>query len=133
MHELSIAERLIEIASEHADNAGALRVRSITVRIGRLSSVHHDALRFGFEIASEGTPLQGAALRIVDVPVTMHCAVCEREFELPGLQPFRCPRCDSPSGDMRSGDELDIDTMEVETDDRATHSPSSHEDPEEKR
>jgi hydrogenase nickel incorporation protein HypA/HybF len=113
VHELSIASRVVELASEQCRDAGAARAVAVTLRIGRLACVHDDALRFSFEIVREGTPLAEAELRIVHVPVTIWCAACAREVELPGIQRFACPACGTPSGDVRAGRELDLESIEL--------------------
>ena len=113
MHELSIAHRLVEIVTEHANQADQIRVQCVTLRIGRLSCVHQDALRFSFDLVAQGTPLEGAELKVVDVPVVIFCPNCDRTVELPGIQNFRCPRCDTLSGDIRQGRELDIETIHL--------------------
>ena len=82
MHELSIATNIVEIASQHVREAGGGRVAAVTLRIGRLSCVHEDALRYSFELVREGTPLAGADLRIVAVPVRVWCPRCAAEFEI---------------------------------------------------
>ena len=113
MHELSVANRLIEIATEHARQNGAARVLTITVKLGALTCVHKDALRFGFEWMTEGTLLEGADLHIVDVPATVFCQRCDCERQLPGIQSFRCPVCGTACGDIRGGKELDLETIEI--------------------
>jgi hydrogenase nickel incorporation protein HypA/HybF len=113
MHELSIANSLVEIASEHAISAGAEKIKAITLRIGALSCVHQDALEFSFELITKDTMLEGANLEIIHVPVTVFCVPCNQEVELPGIQSFRCPRCDTPSGDIRQGKELDVESIEI--------------------
>lgn len=106
---------MIEIGSQYAAEAGAERIDSIAVRIGRLSCVHQDALRFSFQLVAEGTPLEGARLDIIEVPVAVYCSTCRREVELPGIQRFRCPDCGRPSGDVRRGRELEIESIAVLT------------------
>ncbi len=113
MHELSIASRIVEIASEQCRDAGTVRAVAVTLRIGRLSCVHEDALRFSFGLVGEGTPLAGAELRVVHVPATIWCGPCGREVELPGIQRFACPVCGTPSGDIRAGRELDLESIEL--------------------
>jgi hydrogenase nickel incorporation protein HypA/HybF len=85
----------------------------VTLRIGALSCVHEDALRFSFDIVREGTPLADAELRIVAIPVTIWCAACGREAALASIQKFACPDCGTPSGDIRSGRELDLESIEL--------------------
>ena len=112
MHELSIASRIVEIASDRCREERAT-AKAITLRIGSLSCVHEDALRFSFEIIREGTPLADADLRIVIVPVTIWCRACGREVTLPGIQKLACPACGTPSGDIRAGRELDLESIEL--------------------
>jgi hydrogenase nickel incorporation protein HypA/HybF len=112
VHELSIANRIVEIASERCREEGA-RAKAVTLRIGALSCVHEDALRFSFDLVREGTPLADATLRIVSVPVTIWCGPCGREVALPGIQKFACPACGTPSGDIRGGRELDLESIEL--------------------
>jgi hydrogenase nickel incorporation protein HypA/HybF len=113
MHELSIANSLVDVATEHARANGAERILSVTVRVGALSCVHKSALEFSFELVSQGTMLEGASLQIIDVPVAVFCETCQREVELAEIQRFRCPDCDTPSADIRRGRELDIATIEI--------------------
>ena len=114
MHELSIATSIVEIAGEHALQEGGGRVTSVTLRIGRLSCVHEDALRSSFELVTEGTPLAGASLLMIEVPVRIWCPTCQTEVELPGIQRFACPACGHLSGDVRAGRELDIESIQIE-------------------
>ena len=113
MHELSIANSLVEIATEHAQAAGAERIKAINLRVGALSCVHQSALEYSFELITKDTLLEGAALSIINVPVTIYCPDCEKEVELSGIQKFHCPKCDTPSADIRQGKELEIDSIEV--------------------
>ncbi len=62
MHELSIAYSVVEIATQSAVEAGAVRVRSVQVRLGALSGVVRGALEFSYEIACAGTLLEGSTL-----------------------------------------------------------------------
>jgi hydrogenase nickel incorporation protein HypA/HybF len=113
MHELSIANSLVEIATEHAISAGAEKIKTITLRIGALSCVHQDALEFSFELITKDTMLEGAILEIIHVPVSVFCIPCNQEIELPGIQSFRCPLCNTPSPDIRTGKELDVESIEI--------------------
>ena len=118
MHELSIAQRVVELVADEVRAAGAVRAIGVTLRIGALSCVHEDALRFSFDLVGEGTPAAGAELRIVAVPVTIWCAACGHEVALPGIQKFACPDCGTPSGDIRAGRELDLESIELAGDRR---------------
>ena len=52
MHELGIVQQVIEIASQAS---GGRKVSKVVLEIGKLSAVLPDAVRFCFELCSEGT------------------------------------------------------------------------------
>ena len=121
MHELSIAMSLVDIASEEALRLGPARVVAIHVRIGAISGVVPDALQFAWELASNGTAVDGARLQIEEVPVTIYCEVCNAEQTLPSPQHFRCPVCDELALQIRGGRDLAMTALEVDDDHVAAH------------
>jgi hydrogenase nickel incorporation protein HypA/HybF len=114
MHELSIVASVVDSVTESLAAYPEARVVEVRLRVGALASVVIDSLEFCWQLATEGTPLEGAKLRVTTVPVVMHCAVCDADLELEGVQSFRCPRCGEPCSDLRHGRELDIDSIEIE-------------------
>lgn len=108
MHELSITQSIVEICSEHA--AGA-RINRITVEVGQLTCVMPDALRFCFEVCTDGTPLAGSELEIIQIPGRARCRKCGAEMSLSDL----LASCDCGSYDLEytSGEDLRIKEMEV--------------------
>ncbi|HEY0930999.1 MAG TPA: hydrogenase maturation nickel metallochaperone HypA [Gemmatimonas sp.] len=119
MHELSIAQNIVEVADAEARRLGAASVRAVYLAVGRLSGIEPGALLFSYELVAEGTRLAGSRLVIEDIPIAIHCAPCDATHDLPGVNRFRCPVCDTPSGDIRRGRELDLTGLEVD-DDRST-------------
>lgn len=113
MHELSIADNLVQIACEYAVREQAKGICAITVKIGALTCVQESALRLCFESVVEGTLLEGAELKIIEVPVVIFCSQCNREVTLPGIQQFCCSVCGTPGGQVRHGNELDLESIEV--------------------
>ncbi len=114
MHELSIAQHLVEIATEAARDAGARRVTRVGIRVGELSCVHREALEFCFDIVTKGTLLEGAELTIEEIPVEVYCPSCDRVSRLESIQRFRCARCGQATADIRRGRELELDSLEVD-------------------
>jgi hydrogenase nickel incorporation protein HypA/HybF len=113
MHEYSIMQNALNAALREARLAGAARVHAIRLRIGVLSGVVPDALRFAFEALTPGTAAEGALLAIEEVPARFWCAACRREFVSANLF-AECPDCHGPSGELRSGRELELTSMEVD-------------------
>jgi hydrogenase nickel incorporation protein HypA/HybF len=118
VHELSIAESIVEIAESAAWSVNATRVTAVRLRVGALAGVAADALRFSYDVVTAGTLLEGSSLEIVDVPVAVYCPTCDDEVAIDGIQCFECPRCATPTADVVHGRELDIESLEIEEDDR---------------
>lgn len=115
MHELSIALSMIEMARQESESRGGARVTALHLKLGPLSGVVKDALLFSYEIACQGTPLEGSELVIEDVPVVIHCSRCEAERTLESIQRFCCPICETPSAEIVSGRDLEIVALELES------------------
>jgi hydrogenase nickel incorporation protein HypA/HybF len=62
MHELGIADRLLEVVLERAGAAGATRVTDVHLEIGEESDVAPEALEHYWPQVSQGTPAAGARL-----------------------------------------------------------------------
>jgi hydrogenase nickel incorporation protein HypA/HybF len=115
MHELSVAMELVDLACQLAhEQPRACRVVALKLRLGELSGVVEEAVRFGFEIAAAGTAAEGAALEIERVPVSVFCPACRLSAPLESVQRFRCPRCDRPTGRVTEGRDLMLSSVEVE-------------------
>jgi hydrogenase nickel incorporation protein HypA/HybF len=67
MHELSIALSMIEMATEEVERRGGGRVTALYLKLGSLSGVVKEALTFSYEIACQGTPLEGSRLIVEEL------------------------------------------------------------------
>jgi len=108
MHELGITQEIIAIACEQARGA---RVRRVVLVIGKLSAVLPDAVRFCFDLCSEGTPVEGATLEIVEAPGRARCRECGAEVVLSG--PLGSCPCGSMALDWLAGEELIVQELEL--------------------
>ena len=113
MHELSIAESLIELVCEHARREGATRIRAIDLRLGELSGFRR-ALYFCFEAVARGTACEGARLTIEEVPLTLHCGHCDAVVRPRARYSFRCPTCGMPTSEVVTGREMQVVSIELE-------------------
>ncbi len=112
MHELSIAKNIFTAIEAEMIKCGAKKLRSLKVRIGELTAVDPEALRFAFDSCTENTPMQGANFIIEEVALTGLCAKCATKFPIINYGNI-CPHCDSASVERLTGTELDIVSMEV--------------------
>ena len=113
MHELSIALSIIEGVEEELAARGDPRVAAVHLRLGPLSGVVRDALLFSYDVACEGTRLEGSKLRIQEIPIVLYCEACGEERPAVSLQRLNCLICDTPSADIRSGSELEVFAFEL--------------------
>jgi len=113
MHEMSLAQALIDQVTELAEKDGCRRVLSVDVSIGALSGVMPDSLEFCFPVVARGTALEGTILNITEVPLKAVCSAC-------GLttypEPFEveCSHCGSLSLTITEGRDFKLVSLEVE-------------------
>jgi len=108
MHELSIAQSIVDTVCERA---GERPVRSVMIRVGALTAVVPEAMRFCFELAVMGTVADGARLDIERRGGTVHCRLCGADATIDDLI-LLCP-CGSADVAVTAGRELQIVSMEV--------------------
>ncbi len=110
MHELSIAQAIVDVA---ARNAGESRVTAVYVKVGNLRQVVPSALEFSFELCAHGTMVEGATLELEQVPVGVTCRSCGSGSEPDGF-PLACAACGDLAVDVVQGEELQVQSLELE-------------------
>jgi hydrogenase nickel incorporation protein HypA/HybF len=110
MHEFSIAEAIVDVATRHA--AGR-RVVGVEVKVGHLRQVVPDSLHFAFGLVTQGTALDGAELAIAHVPAGGRCRDCGAESVLEDF-PLCCARCGGLNVEVFAGEELLIVALELQ-------------------
>jgi hydrogenase nickel incorporation protein HypA/HybF len=121
MHELSLAERISSVAIEAAIANGARRILSIRLRIGMLSCVEPESLRFAMTVLGRGTLAEGARLDFVRIPCRLRCNNCGVDTEREPLDP--CPLCETQGGQILAGEEFFVEAIDVDDDDDAAQGP----------
>ncbi|MDL1891428.1 hydrogenase maturation nickel metallochaperone HypA [Sphingobacteriales bacterium CHB3] len=112
MHELSIAESIVDIIHQYVEEKHLPLVHDVSVKVGALAGVVPDSLEFNFAAITADTPLQNARLRIVPVPFVIRCNECGATSE-PGGPIAICPRCGGMATKTLSGTELQVAEIEV--------------------
>lgn len=112
MHEVGIIESTLAVIGREAAKHGAVRVARVVLRIGAISGVEPEALRFAFTAVTPGSIAEEAELDLELVPARAHCRDCAEDFTIDAGFIFQCPRCSALSGDVRSGRELELARLE---------------------
>jgi hydrogenase nickel incorporation protein HypA/HybF len=106
---------MVETVQEALASTEVSKITAVHLHLGDLAGVVRDALDFCYDLATQGTLLEGSRLIVHELPVVIFCPQCQEEVQLPSIQSFRCPNCGTPSGDIRQGRELEIHSVEVES------------------
>ena len=113
---MGVAMQIIDIATASIpEDMRPARVERINLKVGKLSAIVKDSLRFCFEIASKDTPLYGAELFIEEIPVVARCNTCSTEWTIDSPV-FTCRNCSGGDIKILSGRELDIESIELADD-----------------
>ena len=112
MHEMSIALAIIDEITEEMERQGGGAVAAVHLRIGVLSGVDSQALRFAYELACEGSACAGSRLEIESVPLLVYCPQCATTHAA-SPQEILCPRCITPAQEILEGRELEVRALEI--------------------
>jgi hydrogenase nickel incorporation protein HypA/HybF len=113
MHELGIAQNILEIVKQSVPEEQAALVRWIRIRVGQLSGIVPDSLEFCFQAVAGETEMKEAGLVIEQVPTIFQCKKCAFRFQVNDLE-FLCPTCGTSDLEIISGRELEIVEIELE-------------------
>jgi len=112
MHELSIAQNIVETVYNHVSEEQLSLVTAITVEVGAASGVVADSLCFAFDALKEQVPFCSADLKIIAVPFVVQCHECGKQSQNDaGL--MICMHCGSTEVTIVSGTELIVKHIEV--------------------
>ena len=112
MHEMSLAEGILQIIEDTARANAAAQVRSVLLEIGVLSHVEEVALRFCFDAVTRGTLAEGARVDVLATPGRAWCMPCCASVPLARFGDA-CPHCGSYQLQVTQGEEMKVKEIEV--------------------
>jgi hydrogenase nickel incorporation protein HypA/HybF len=113
MHEMSLAESVLQIIEDAARQQGFTCVRAVWLEIGQLACVEQESLRFSFDAVMRDSIADQARLEITETAGQGRCAKCSLEMPVPALY-AACPNCGSYEIQVTGGDEMRVKELEVE-------------------
>ncbi|KTD49092.1 hydrogenase nickel incorporation protein HypA [Legionella rubrilucens] len=113
MHELWVCKSILDIIRENAIEKKFTRVKKIILELGQLVAIEKDALIFSFNVITEGTVAENAALHIIDIPGEARCESCKKRVPLRRYYDA-CPVCGSHSLKITQGEEFSVKSMVAE-------------------
>ena len=113
MHEMSLAESVLQIIEDTARAEGYARVKAVWLEIGQLASVEKEAMRFCFEVVTHDSIAQDARLEIIDTAGQGWCMECACNVAVTARYD-PCPQCGGVQIEVTGGDEMRVKELEVE-------------------
>jgi hydrogenase nickel incorporation protein HypA/HybF len=112
MHELSVAEALLDAILLETTREPVGKVVQVNVEIGALSHLEPDALKFCFDAVVAGSIAEGARLNITQTLGRGRCLQCKAETDVQQLYD-PCPECGAFGLEITKGQELRLSSLEV--------------------
>jgi len=113
MHEMSLAEGIIQLIDDSAAKNQFQRVKTVWLEIGQLAGVEAEAMRFCFDAVARGGIADGATLEIIATPGLGRCYDCNQTVAVAArYEP--CPQCGGYSVEVTGGTEMRVKELEVE-------------------
>ena len=113
MHELSIAISMIDQITEESESRGGVQVEAVHLKLGVFSGVDKEALLFAWDLACEGTFLEGSRLVVETIPLLIYCPSCKTERSPESMYQLSCPECRTPAQDIVRGREIEVAALEI--------------------
>jgi hydrogenase nickel incorporation protein HypA/HybF len=113
MHEMALAESMLEIIESTARKHNATSVTAVRMEIGSLSHVDCDALRFCFDVVTRGSLAEGAELEIDAVAGEAWCMPCGTRVPLARCGD-PCPHCGSHQLEVTRGDDMRVKDIRID-------------------
>ena len=120
MHELSMAQGIINAVIETAEGNNATEVNEVTIELGRLAMVNPEQLEFILGVLVENTILEDAKIVFEEIPVEIECRECkfhgnaivdEKDHYAPMIQ---CPECESYAVEILNGKDIVVKNIVIE-------------------
>ena len=112
MHEMGIAENILDIVRQSVPDGQVSAVGNIRLRVGPFAGIVPDSLKFCFNVLSDDIGMAKAALQIEQTPLAASCRDCGVESGVKNFV-FICPVCGGVNLEVVSGKELEIIEIEI--------------------
>lgn len=113
MHEMSIAQSIIDIVGKEADKVGVSTVNEVELEIGLLAGVEFEALTFALKVMAPDSIIEGVNIVINKPGGLARCFDCSYEFETNDVINI-CPECRSYGCNIIRGKELRVSSILID-------------------
>ena len=120
MHELSMAQGIINAVLDTAEANNATDVTEVSVEVGRLAMINPEQLEFILGVLIDNTIMQDAEIKFEDIPAEVECFDCQFQGEAilddsDHYAPLvKCPKCDSLNVEILNGKDIVVKNIVIE-------------------
>jgi len=120
MHELSMAQAIVDTVLDAAQKNEAQDVLEVTIEIGQITMLNPEQLKFLLNVLVEGTLMEGAQIIIEEIPVEIECQACDFKGQANTggsdhyLTIVLCPECGARDVEVTKGRECNVKNIRIE-------------------
>lgn len=111
MHERPFTQKIVESILESLKDYPAGHVTAARVKVGEIYHLVPESVRTHFESLTVGTPLDGARLDLVEVPLQVRCKACGQVGKVEDHHAPLCGSCGSLSVENVAGHEIRVESV----------------------
>jgi hydrogenase nickel incorporation protein HypA/HybF len=113
MHELSVAQSIIDIIKENVPEKDYGKVNAVLLEVGEFSGIIADSLQFCYDAVKLETPFHNSRMEIKKVPFVLYCNLCKVETtNSNGIR--MCEKCGGFDNSIVSGTEMRVTEVELD-------------------
>jgi hydrogenase nickel incorporation protein HypA/HybF len=123
MHELGMAMEIVEVVTKSLEGHKVKAVKEVEIEMGELHKVHPEQMEQVFEMASKGTVVEGAKLKVKIKKGRVRCLGCgylggvDVELKHDHKAQPHCPKCEGVSLEILEGNDIEVRNIEAEVED----------------
>ncbi len=123
MHELSMAQGILNAVLETAEANDAIKVTDMVIEIGKLAMLNPEQLKFMLGVLCKDTIAENAEIVIEDVDVEIKCYNCDFEgiADVDDSDHYApmilCPKCESHRVEVLNGRDVTVKNISIERED----------------
>lgn len=113
MHELSIAQSILETVRTDLKDKKTVMVKKIHISLGVLSGVEKESLQFNFDLIPKDKLFKNVKLLIKENVLEVYCPKCKQKTKIKSSFVLKCAHCGNLTSDIVKGRELTVDKVEI--------------------
>ena len=123
MHEASVVANIVDAVLEELKKYDVKKVNSVTLRIGDLTQLGAEQMKFAYEIVTRDTILEGSEMIVEHEPIILSCKSCgfegparvltDPDFDTHSIPILSCTQCNGPVNVVK-GQSCMVRCMDIE-------------------